>query len=152
MRKSCMFSSLVQPFVYLLLIFIVIFLFKKKKKRKKSVLGKGSQTNTSPNKEEGRKLHHKAGTGKWNNLKHGFWDVLLCCFWEHSWNKKVWRGGKKKKKKRADSSFRRLKEICACATSTAFCAFVYGCVKPAQHIQCAFLPLFCHRSSKAAGL
>lgn len=80
MRKSCMFSSLVQPFVYFLLIFIVIFLFKKKK----SVLGKGSQTNTSPNKEEGRKLHHKAGMGKWNNLKHGFWDVLLCCFWEHS--------------------------------------------------------------------
>lgn len=31
MRKSCMFSSLVQPFVYFLLIFIVIFLFKKKK-------------------------------------------------------------------------------------------------------------------------
>lgn len=84
----------------------------------------------SPNKE-GAVLHHEAEMGKWNTLKHGCWDVLLCC----CGNTYGMRGfGVVREGGRGESSFRSLKEICACAPSS--CACVRLCEALATYSVC----------------
>lgn len=91
----------------------------------------------SPNKE-GAALHHEVEMGKWNTLKHGCWDVLLCCCGNTYGMRgfgvvRVGGGGG------VESSFSSLKEICACAPSSCVCVRLCEAL---QHIQSVFLSFF----------